>query len=75
MGKELWHCQGMRVQEWCQRDEFSMSLRSRNNLEQSEGEEGTAAELGGCEEPHVDHRGQWGVGVKGRFVLGLVVVW
>lgn len=34
-GSERWH-----------RDEFSVSHRSRNNLEQSDGEEGTAAGLG-----------------------------
>lgn len=44
MGEELWHCQGMRGL-W-HRDEFSVSRRSRNNLEQSDGEEGTAAGLG-----------------------------
>lgn len=59
-GEELWHCHGMRVQEWCWRDEFPVTLRGRNNLEQSDGEEGTAAGLGGCEKLDVAHRGQWG---------------
>lgn len=42
------------------RDEFPVSHRSRNTLEQSDGEGGTAAGPGGCEQPDVAHRGQWG---------------
>lgn len=68
VGEELW--QGMRVQEWFQRDQFALSCRSRNNLEESDGEEGPAAGLGGCEKPDVAHSQ-----LEGRFVLGVVVVW
>lgn len=65
----------MRVQEWCQRDEFPVSCRSRNNLEQSDGEEGPVAGLWGCEQPDVSRRGQWSGHCEGRFVLEVVVIW